>query len=177
MTMGDTRVLMTRKLLAGSFAALLALAAASAQEARKPSTPEERARAVQVAKALELDPLGDGVKSGREWALRWLIEVPDVSVKLCGSLLGPVLGSRKNYSTEIFTQVMLSTAAFVIENPDKANDDVAAYTAGVEGALRAYESILKVKPKARWPFLDDLIVKRSEGELADYVREAAKHCK
>ncbi len=169
---------MTRLLLFSSLAALFPFTTVNAQnQARKPSTPEERARLVQVARAAESDPLGGDAKSQREWALRWLIEVPDVSVKLCGSLLGPVLGSKKNYSSEIFGQMMLSSAAFVIENPDKANDDVAAYTAGVEGAVRAYESILKVKPKARWPSLDDLIAKRSKGELADYVRDAAKHCK
>jgi hypothetical protein len=56
--------------------------------------------------------------------------------------------------------------------------DVAIYTAAVEGSLRAYESILKVKPKARWPFLDDLLEKRSKGELPEYVRQAAAaHCK
>jgi len=70
-----------------------------------------------------------------------------------------------------------SAAAFVISNPDKAKDDVAVYTAALEGSLQTYESILKAKLKAKWPFLDDLIEKRSKGELGGYVRQAAVHCK
>jgi hypothetical protein len=88
-----------------------------------------------------------------------------------------LLDSNKNYAAEIFTQMVPSAAAFVITNPDKAKDDVAVYTAALEGSLRTYESILKVKPKAKWPFLDDLLEKRSKGELSEHVRQAAAHCK
>ncbi len=109
--------------------------------------------------------------------VRWLTDVPDINVKLCGSLLDPLMKSSKNYAAEIFTQMIPSGAAFVISNPDKAKDDIAVYTAALEGALRTYESILNVKPKAKWPFLDDLIEKRSKGELQEYVRQAAVHCK
>jgi len=52
---------------------------------------------------------------------------------------------------------------------------VAVYIAGLEGALRAYESILTTKPNAKWKFLDDLIEKRNKGKLAEHVRQA--HCK
>src|SRR5204862_5297515 len=107
----------------------------------------------------------------------WLIDVPDINVKLCGNLLGPLLGSNKNYSAEIYTQMAPSSAAFIIMNLEKAQDNVAVYTAGVEGALRTYESILKTKPKAKCQFLDDLIDQRNKGELAEHVREAALHCK
>ena len=85
--------------------------------------------------------------------------------------------SKKNYSAEIFTQMVPSAAAFVIEHPDQAKDDQAVYQAAVEGALRAYESILKVKPKARWAFLDDLILKRENGQLAQYMTGVAGGCK
>ena len=107
----------------------------------------------------------------------WLVQVPDITVKMCTALLGPLTDANKNYSTEIVTQMLPSEAAFVISNSDKVEDDIAVYTAGVEGSLRAYESILKAKPKARWSFLDDLIQKREKGELADYIRQAATHCK
>ena len=72
---------------------------------------------------------------------------------------------------------MVSQAAFIIEHPEKANDTLALLTAAVEGSLRTYESILKLKPKAKWPFLDDLIEKREKGQLGDYVRQAAANCK
>ncbi len=167
---------MSRQLLASSLTLLFWLSFAQGQP--RPSTPEERAKVVEIARSLEADPLGDQAKDQREWLVRWLIEVPDIHVKACSSLLGPVMDSKKNYSSELFAQTLASAAAFVITNPEKANDDVAVYTAAVEGSLRAYESILKVKPKAKWPFLDDLLEKRSKGELGEYVREAAAaHCK
>ena len=139
---------------------------------RGPSTPEERTKAVRIARQLEADPLSKELRDGREWLLRWLIEIPDITVSVCGGLLGPVVGSKKNYSSEILTQMIFSEAAFIIENPDRAKDQVGVHQAGVEGALRAYESILRTNPKARWLFLDELIAKRDKGALADYVRAA-----
>jgi hypothetical protein len=169
---------MLRSLLAASTTLFLALVAAQAQpQTRTPSTPEDRAKAIDIARSLETDPLGKQAKEQRNWIVHWLIDVPDINVKVCANLLGPLLNSNRNYSSELFTQMVPSAAAFVITNPDKAKDDVAVYTAAAEGVLRTYEAILKVKPKAKWPFLDDLIEKRNKGELGDFVRQAAPHCK
>ena len=164
--------------LAGLAAVLLIPALGQAQpQGRKPSTPEERAKAVDIVQALETDPLGKEAKEQRNWIVHWLIEVPDISVKMCTNLLQPLLDSNKNYSAEISVQMVPSAAAFIIRNPDKAKDDLAVYTAAVEGSLRTYEAILKVKPKARWPFLDSLIEKRNNGALSDYVRQGLAQCK
>jgi len=169
---------MLKRFRAGTTIFALALVAAHGQtEARKASTPEERSKAVQIARSLETDPLGKDAKEQRRWITLWLIQVPDISVKMCSNFLGPLLGANKNYSTEIVTQMPWSEAAFIIQNPDKAKDEIAVHTAGVEGSLRTYEAILKSKPKAKWPFLDDLIQKREKGELENYVREAAAQCK
>jgi hypothetical protein len=70
--------------------------------------------------------------------------------------------------------MMFASAAFIIEHPDQANDRVAVNLAGVEGALRVYEAILKTKPKAKWEFLDGLLAKRERGELQGYVREVTQ---
>jgi hypothetical protein len=168
---------MARPFLAVSTTLLFALVAAQTQlQAAQRSTPEDRAKVVSIARFLETDPLGPQAPEQRQWVIRWLIEVPDIHVKSC-NLVGPVMGSKKNYATEIFAQTLASSAAFIVENPNKADDEIAVYTASLEGALRAYESILKAKPKAKWPFLDGLIEKRAKGELPAYVREAATHCK
>src|SRR6202044_1724377 len=50
---------------------------------RGPSTPQERARAIQTAKSLQAEPLAADIQEDREWLVKWLIEVPDISVKLC----------------------------------------------------------------------------------------------
>jgi hypothetical protein len=47
-------------------AVAVSLAQAGAQQ-RGPSTPEERARAVQTAKSLQSDPLAPKVQEDREW--------------------------------------------------------------------------------------------------------------
>ena len=55
----------------------------AAQRKRGPSTPEERAKAVQFAHDLEANPLGPQAKNEREWLTLWLIEVPDITVEVC----------------------------------------------------------------------------------------------
>jgi hypothetical protein len=163
--------------LGTALAIILMLASAPSIAERGPSTQEERDKALQLIQMLETDPLGKDAKSAREWLTVWMIEVPDISVKVCGTLLGPVLDSKKNYSAELATQLLYSSGAFIIRNRGKSLDDEAVYQAGLEGSLRVYEAILKSKPKARWPFLDDLIKKRDGGQLQDYVTGAMKDCK
>jgi len=153
---------------------------AQSQQKRGPSTPEERAKAVQIARALEADPLQPGNKDMRTWFAVWLIEVPDITIQVCGEELGPVFHESnrdKNFVSEIFGQSMFSAASFVIEHAERAKDKVAVYTAGVEGSLRAYQSILKAHPEARLPFLDDLILKQQNGELPRYVEKATAKCR
>ena len=142
-----------------------------AQENRKPSTPEERAQAVRLTRALEADPLSKDAKKARQWLLSWLIQVPDISVTICPDYLRPIFEKDKNYANDIFFQMTFSSAAFIIEHPEQATDDVAVNKAGLEGSLRAYEAIVKAKPKATWPFLDELVQRREKGTLAEYVRE------
>ena len=153
---------------------------AQSQQKRGPSTPEERAKAVQIARALESDPLQPGNKDMRTWFTLWLIEVPDITVQVCGEELGPVFKEKdrdKNFVSEIFGQSMFSAASFVIEHPDEAKNAIPVYTSGVEGSLKAYQSILKTHPDAKWPFLDDLIVKQKNGELPKYVENATAKCR
>jgi hypothetical protein len=153
---------------------------AQSQQKRGPSTPEERTKAAQIAHALEADPLQPGNKDMRSWFTLWLIQVPDITIQVCGEELGPVFHESnrdKNFVSEIFGQSMFSATSFVIEHPNQASNKVAVYTAGVEGSLRAYQSILKVHPEARWPFLDDLILKQQTGELLKYVEKATAKCR
>ncbi|HKR63894.1 MAG TPA: hypothetical protein VJZ00_09190 [Thermoanaerobaculia bacterium] len=150
---------------------------ASFAQDRGPSTPEERAHALQLIRSLENDPLGPGAKDARQWLTIWLTTIPDITVALCGEFTKPLLGQKKNYASEIFIQSMYSSAAAVIEHPELNGDAEAKYLAGVEGSLRAYESIRRSKPKVSWPMLDALIAKRDAGQLAAFVREKALACK
>jgi hypothetical protein len=145
------------------------------QQQRGPSTTEERARAVQIAKALRSDPLSDGNTKDREWLVRWLIEVPDISVKLCGGILGDMGDSKKSpYPGALLATMLASEAAYVIENPDKARDNAAVYLAGIEGALDAYQAIRNKDSSFHAKQLDDFSTNREDGKLAEAITSAAK---
>jgi hypothetical protein len=169
---------MVRTLLPLAFC-LLFCATVAAQSDRGPSTPEERATAVRSARLFETDPFNKDAKKVREWFFKWLIEIPDISVEICTDYMPALLGKKsKNNETELLMQMTFSSAAFIIENPDKAKDKVAVNLAGLEGTLKMYESILKSKPNAKIDLLDQLITKRDKGELRAYVEDiAANKCK
>jgi hypothetical membrane protein len=142
------------------------------------STPEERAKAIKIARLLERDPLAEDAPANRQWLLNWIIEIPDIRFKSCVGLLGPSLGNQYRYSTELNQQIIFSAAAFRLEHPDHLRNDTGAYIAGVEGALRVYEMLVKSVPDAKLAFLDDLVAKRDHGELADHVAKLANEkCK
>ena len=148
-----------------------------ANDPRGPSTPEERAKAVQMVQHLENDPLSSEAKQEREWLTVWLIEVPDIHATLCTAFYPDLLGTKKNYANELVMQAPYAMAVFQINHPDQASDENSRYMAGVDGTLNAYEAILKKKPKARWPVLDELLGKRARGELVAFVREKVPECK
>jgi len=139
--------------------------------AQSPSTPEERSRFVAIAHKLESSPLDESLRSEREWALKWLIQVPDIHVSLCSSVLGDYF--KFKYSSELTVQLSLSQGAFVIEHPEQASDQREQYFAGAEGALKAYSAILQQKPKAKFKMLDELVAKQASGQLKSFVEAAA----
>jgi hypothetical membrane protein len=142
------------------------------------SIPEERAKAIKVAGVLERDPLAKDAAANRQWLLNWIIEVPDIRFKSCVNLLSPGVGSQYRYSAEVNQQIIFSAAAFKLEHADHLRNDTGAYIAGVEGALRVYERLMKSVPDAKLAFLDDLVAKRDHGELADHVAKLAREkCK
>lgn len=114
----------TKKLLI--FALVLAsgfFAKTTVAQERGPSTPEERRRAVGIATLLENDPLNKDQKALSRELLLWLISVPDISVKMCTSVLGDYSKIKGDYAPTITTQLTFSEAKFVIEHPDQAHDE------------------------------------------------------
>lgn len=165
-----------RVLIAGFFLVAMFAGSATIAEDRTASTPEERARFVAEAKKLEAHPLAEGARGARQALLEWIINVPDVMVKTCANMLSPIRGDDYPYAGIITFHEVLSAGIFAIEHPDEAQDDVAMYTAGVLGTLRAYELIVASDPDARHKFLDKLVDKRNSGTLTKYVAKIAKKC-
>jgi hypothetical protein len=144
---------------------------------RGPSTLEERARAVQTPKSLQSDPLSLSLQQDREWVLKWLIEVPDISVKMCTTFFGDLGDSKERLSWCDHRHNVGFGSRFRDRESNKAKDVEAVYFAGVDGALHSYEAIHMKDASYHLPHLDDIIQKRDKGKLADYVHAAAKKCK
>lgn len=139
-----------------------------AQE-KKTSTTEEKATFVKGTRLLEQDPFNKNAKKIRSALLFWLIEAPDVSVSLCSDFLN--VGDKYKYAPEMTGQFTYGMGAFIIENPDKANDEKAVYQGGLESVSRLYESMLKEQPKAKNEFLDGLVEKRNTGGVGKFVAD------
>jgi hypothetical protein len=144
--------------------------------ARGPSTADERKRFVEVTKKLEQDPLDEHLRADRSWALKWLEDVPDVTVDMCPFVLGDLGRSRYRYAPQLGAQFGFEMAVFIIEHPNQAGDRNAQYMAGVQGALRAYKNILRTQPMAVSAQFEALINLQDKGKLEEYVRERAKEC-
>jgi len=155
---------------------LLSLFAFSAQS-RDPASAEQRQRVIAIAHKLEATPLDQTLFPEREWARQWVIENPDVRIRMCLQLLPDLRRPRYKFRPEILNQMMLSSAAFLIEHPDKAGDHLAENVGGLQGVLKAYAAIVKSNPDARVQALDDMLEKESRGKLVEFAREAIKACR
>src|SRR4051794_23704053 len=82
----------------------------------QPSTPEERARAVQVVQKLEANPLDPSLRPEREWLLKWVAEAPDIHVNLCAGQ--QEFKKKFKHGPETTFQKLASATAFVIEHPE-----------------------------------------------------------
>ncbi len=158
--------------------AVLMLATAPMASGLGPTTPEERQRVVAIARKLEATPLDPTLLTEREWAKQWVVENPDVRIRMCMQLLAGLRTPRYKFRTEIVTQMMLSSAAFLIEHPAAIadHDHLAENVGGLQGVVKAYAAILKSNPDAHTKTLDNLLQKQNEGKLVDYARETIKYC-
>ncbi len=158
-----------------AFAVLMFCNVVFSQAKRGPSTPEERDRAVRVAEALEANPLAPD-KTDREWLIRWLIEVPDITISVCPGTL--TWEKKYKFAGDLMAVQMASSAAFIIKNPDKAKDSLAVSLTGFESSLRAYEKLVAADPKARSKQMDEMLAKRADGTLTAFMTEKIKkECK
>lgn len=150
----------------------LASAISFAKEKRGPSTAEERQQVLQYVHNWQADPLGPQAKNQAAWVTRWFIDVPDLTVHLCSILDKLPKGDKKDSST-IFAGMFMAQAGYVLENADKQGDLLPEYQAGVEGALRVYEMLVKANSKDRQSYFDDLVARRTAGTLDEFVKQRA----
>ncbi len=168
-----------RNPLCGKLAALaigFLLAASAAAADRGPSTPEERAKALELVDLLEKNPSAPEAKPARAWLTLWLVEVPDLTVSLCPDLLGTP-EELAAVPPELAIHQAYAQAAFLIENPKAKARSPATYAAGIEGTLRAYDSMRAAATVDEIPALEELRRKQAGGELEKLVKKRSRTCK
>lgn len=170
---------MVRKLFAVLSVLVVAVSLPSAAKMRGPSTPEERVQALEYVQSLEQHPLAKDSLEKRMWLTEWLVQIPDVTVKLSPKEFKALKSLDKvndTYSNQLRMQVLYSQAAFQLQHPEEKST-VAIQAAGLAGTLRAYRAILQFDPSAKYPLLDNLISLEKQGKLEKYVEKQNKRVK
>ena len=165
------------RLIAVAAAVVTFAAPALAAAGRGPSTPAERKRAVEVTRKLERSPFAPGADADRKWLFKWIVDIPDITVRGCASPLVALLqddGTR--HGRMLYAQSMFGQTVYMIQNPGKRDDWVAVQTAGIESTLRAYQAMKQADPQVTWQELDLLQEAAKSGRLTEFVEENMEGC-
>jgi len=155
--------------------ALVAMIASPMKAERGPSTPEERARVVSLARASDKDPLGVMNSADAKWFLQWMEDVPDYEFGPDKGAFWALSAAKGDLRKAVRFHITVSTAAYQVQHQildprKKPEDDEAVALAGVEGLLRAYETLLPRRPENRSEPLDAALASRNKGELTAFVK-------
>jgi hypothetical protein len=121
----------------------------------------------KMVEAVEAEPVG-GMADAMRPALIIYFEPIHYDVYL--DQIGFLMEAEPKLLMHVFWQVVFSSGDFFLQHPEQSTDRLVYMQAGLEGALRVYERILALKPKAKNAKLDELVALRNAGHLADYVR-------
>ncbi|HEY4901584.1 MAG TPA: hypothetical protein VIH91_12285 [Terriglobales bacterium] len=161
---------MGRKLFVLLAVTVLAASIPAESKTRGPSTPQERARALDYIQSLEQNPLAKGSLDKRMWLTEWIVQVPDFTVTSCCKDLDSLDKVNDTYSNQLRMQAIYSQAGYILQHPN-VTSDAEKQAAGLAGALRAYRSIQRFDPTAQYPVLDNLLTMEKQGKLLQYVEQ------
>lgn len=142
---------------------------------RRPSTPAERTAGAKAARQLELDPLGPQADA-RQKAAMVVLNAPDIQIPVCANVLGSFVNEKSAHHDTLLQQMLFSTMAFMIEQPERASDVQADFLAGILGALKAYAKVREAQPAARSPFLERMLDLQKRGELEAFYKKETTPC-
>ena len=134
--------------------------------ARGPSTQAERARVVQMA--AQHDPLALQQRDGA-WLSAWIEAIPDLTFG--ASMPDDWLNTAPTPATReaLRFQYLASVMAFQIEHPDQARQQSASDLAGMQGVLRAYDTLLRQDSRYRSAKLDAALAARQQDRLPAFL--------
>ena len=159
-----------RKAVVALLGMLLVVGTAVAQTPEAPpSTAQERKQIAELSKKLEQNPLDRSLTKDTRRLFQRIIDVPDITVTLCNSVM-PWLRDDYKYGPELSMTYTFGAAAYVIENP--AADPGVSSWAGLESALRGYQSIVKRNPEDKSRTMERALDQRDMGTLEQQVKDA-----
>jgi hypothetical protein len=161
---------MGRKLFVLLAVTVLAASIPAESKTRGPSTPQERARALDYIQSLEQNPLAKDGLEKRIWLTEWIVKEPDFTVKTCCKELDSLDRVNDTYSNQLRMQAIYSQAAYILQHP-KVTSEAEMQAAGLAGTLRAYKAIQRFDPTAQYPVLDNLMSLQKQGKLVQYVEQ------
>lgn len=124
---------------------------------------------LKTKQALETAPAAKETEKMANASMTWIIETDQVTVGLCTGVFALFANKKNKNSSDMTSAYTIGMAAFKLENPTKALDEMAAQIAGLELALKVYEALVKEKPKTKYNDVEALLVKRNNGELAALI--------
>jgi hypothetical protein len=163
-----------RQLCAVLFISLAVPALVLAQ--RGPSTEAENARVIALAAVSDKDPIAAMNSAEGRWFEKWADDVPDYQFGPDKGAYWMMTGAAKGDLKRVLRfHHTVSTAAFQVQHhildAQKDPEQFERKTlAGVEGLLRAYESLLAKRPENRSEQLDQALAARDKGTLAAFVK-------
>jgi hypothetical protein len=141
-----------------------------------PTSPEMRAEMIRLIDQLEKYPNEQSAGGARTKVMDWLTEAPDVTVNVCGDLLGGLDKYNENQAGDLLMALMFSEAKFILQNPERAADDHAVHLAGVEGVLRTYAAMKGDDPNLKIKPMENLARLQAEQKLPEHVTKAMEKC-
>ena len=134
--------------------------------ARGPSTQAERARVVQMA--AQHDPLALQQRDGA-WLSAWIEAIPDLTFG--ASMPDDWLNTAPTPATReaLRFQYLASVMAFQIEHPEQARQQGDSDLAGMQGVLRAYDTLLRQDSRYRSAKLDAALAARQQDRLPAFL--------
>ncbi len=126
---------------------------------------------------LEANPLAPHAKEAGSNLMKWGIDSPDISVTMCANVTGGLVTSKSEHKGRLLLQFILSSAAYIIENPAHTDNDVRVNLGGFDGVINAYNTIKgKLGDSATDEFVESLIEMNEEGTLEEFVAEGLEEC-
>ncbi len=126
----------------------------------------KRQSALRGIDQLEQLPLHPRAETTRARLLCWVVESPEFSVQPNPHFLARLLSTDRAGARALAAQLVLSTTAYALRNPQAAADQRRLDRAGALGVLRAYRQMRTARPEVRWEFLEALL-ERTEREVRE----------